>query len=114
MDLSDLVDRAVPFEVNLDGFEIKGSFYKYRLTPNYLDQLEKIADDDPKREEKETEQGRKILADSIRDWDLTRGGQSFEPTMENLSDVPAAALIAIGRKLRELRDGNPTEDSPST
>ena len=109
MDLAELVDRVVPFDFNIDGFPIKGNYFKYRITPNYLRALEKMADEGIDDESR----GYKILADSIKDWDLTKGGEPFPPTEENLKEVPISYLVVLGKKLGEIRDGNPTENSPS-
>lgn len=109
MDLTDLVDRAVPFRFEIDGFPLSGSFYKYRITPNYLTALEKMEEEGSD----ESERGYKIISDSIKEWDMTKGGAEFPPTVENLKEVPVVYLIALGKHLGDLRDGNPTEVSPN-
>lgn len=109
MDLNELVNRAVPFEFPYDDFVLTGEFYKYKVSPQYLQTLKKMEEEGTEPDEI----GYKILSDSIKLWDMTAGGVAFEPSPENLKKVPVIYLVALGKHLGELRDGNPTNGASS-
>lgn len=109
MDLNNLVNRAVPFEFPYDDFELTGEFYKYKLSPQYIQMLKKMEEDGTEPDEI----GYKILSDSIKCWDMNLGGEEFPPTPENLKQVPVVYLVALGKHLGDLRDGNPTNRASS-
>lgn len=111
MDLSELVNREVPFQFVFDEYTLNGVFFKYKISPQYLATLRKMEDEGTPPDQV----GYRILADSIKSWDMNKGGEHFPPTPENLSELPVVYLIALGKHIGELRDGNPTqESSPST
>lgn len=107
MDLSEMVNRAVPFIFLYDEFELKGEFYKYKISPEYLKTLKKMEKEGTEPDEIHY----KILSDSIKSWDMLDGGQPIEPTSENMKRVPVVYLIALGKYLGDIRDGNPTQAS---
>ena len=106
MNLTELVNRLDDFEFEYDGYQLKGRYYKYKISPQYLATLKKMEEEGTEPDEI----GWKIISDSIESWDMDLGdGKPFPPTVENLKQVPVVYLIAFGKYLGELRDGNPTQ-----
>jgi hypothetical protein len=111
MDLAALVNREVPFEFEFDGFVLKGDYYKYKISPQYLQTLRKMGEDGTAPDDI----GYRIIADSIKSWDMDKGGEEFPPTVENIKELPVLYLFALGKHLGALRDENPTQpNSPSS
>lgn len=109
MDLNGLVNRLEPFTFEYDGYTLNGRFYKYKVSPQYLATLKKMEDEGTEPDEI----GWKIISDSIESWDMDVEGQPFPPTVDNLKQVPVVYLIAFGKYLGELREGNPTNGASS-
>jgi len=109
MDLKDLLNETDSFEIDYNGHHTAGVYYKNKITPNYLDELKKLEAEG----DNGTEQGYKIIADSIQSWDMTNGGEPYPPTQENLRQVPIGLLVKLGGRLIELQTGNFTNGASS-
>lgn len=137
MKISDLVNKRETFTFEYDGEKLTGEWYKYRTTtPKYLHALESaqqefttrieevdaqlgsVNGDNAKRLELETTKktlleqqeraGYQWLTDAILSWNAEDDeGNQLPPTKETFDQLPTPFVLAFGRFLAGLREGNP-------
>jgi hypothetical protein len=115
----------VPFTFTRDDIVISGEYFKYRVSAEYrrllkadglLDALSDETTPIMERAEKIDALLLRQLADTIKSWDVTAGGEPLSPTVENLAKVPDVLLKGLRDHLSELKSENPTnaDNSSST
>jgi hypothetical protein len=109
-DLDDLFTETEETDAKIGGGTVHLVYDPNYLTPK----MEEAIEDAPK--EKRARMLATIVSEMVSDWDMTRGGETFPPTLENCKSLPIAALGDIITAV--AKSGQPDEEegkaSPAT
>lgn len=92
MELSHLLARTAPLVIEFHSETIKTVVYTDRLTPLRSAELARLVEKDKKEQRNITAL---LLAELIREWDVTQDSKPFPPVYENLLQVPFSLLTHL-------------------
>jgi len=89
MDISTILNRTAPLAIDYCGEKFTVNVFTDRLTPQRGTEL-------TRRVEKDAEESHNftalILSELLESWDVTKDGEPYPPTYENLQGVPFTLL----------------------
>lgn len=108
MELSSLLNRTAPLEIDYCGEKVNVVVYTDRMTPKRRIELANLTVVD--NEEQKDEQVL-ILAEVIKSWDVVLNGADFPPTYDNIAQLPYPLLAHITREVSSFLQerANPTQ-----